>query len=428
MRTKKKLTSMVELRPDVLKINGYSILLLPNKNSTISVKAFISNGYINETKETSGINHLLEHALYSAWKKCNREMCDQTFNKKGIVANATTNFTVMSYFGSSLNTNTDFIIDYITTITSNPFLYTKLLVEEKSPVMNELKILENKRITKLNDLIYKNMYKIEGMRYFNDTKIQIENLKKFNIKIMREIIDKFYTSFNIVYVISGDYNKRSVVELLKRKLPKKKKELRYNSSNDCFNKDCPSVLFHKDPEAKIGTIIYNFAVPLYFGSLEIHTITITLNSLRFLIHEHLRYKKQFTYNFKINKTTNKCGTLISMITHSNCSNIKEIYDIIDSFIKKYSTNKIPKRIIESQKSVYLMKYFNKYNNPDTLATFYGMQYVNQIHKTKPKLFSYKQVKDSIMALDETLVMKQMRDIFNNNPGVKAYQCSKEIKM
>ena len=188
------------------------------------------------------------------------------------------------------------------------------------------------------------------------------------------------------------------------------------------------MLFHKDPEAKIGTIIYNFTVPLYFGSLEIHKMTITLNSLRFLIHEHLRYKKQFTYNFKINKTTNKCGTLISMITHSNCSNVKEIYDIIDSFIKKYSTNKIPKRIIESQKSVYLMKYFNKYNNPDTIATFYGMQYVNQIHKSKPKLFSYKQVKNSIMALDETLVMKQMRDIFNNNPGVKAYQCSKEIKM
>lgn len=419
---------MVELRPDVIKINGFSVLLLPNKNSTISIKAFISNGYINETKETSGINHLLEHALYSAWKKCNREMCDELFNKKGIVANATTNFTVMSYFGSSLNTNTEFIIDYITTITTNPFLYTKLLIEEKSPVMNELKILENKRVTKLNDLVYKNMFKIEGLKYFNDTKQQIENLKKFNIKIMREIIEKYYTAFNIVYVISGDYNKQRVIELLKRKLPKKKPENNYYSSNDCFNKNCPKVLFHKDPEAKIGTILYNFTTPLYFGSLEIHTLTITLNSLRYLIHEHLRYKKQFTYNFKINKTTNKCGTMISMITHSACANIKEIYDIIDSYIIKYSKNKIQRKIIESQKSVYLMNYFNKYNNPDSIATFYGMQYVNQIHKSTPKLFSYKQVKDSIMALDETLVMKQIRKIFNNNHGVKAYQCSKEIKM
>lgn len=419
---------MVELRPDVIKINGYSVLLLPNKNSTISIKAFISNGYINETKETSGINHLLEHALYSAWKKCNREMCDELFNKKGIVANATTNFTVMSYFGSSLNTNTEFIIDYITTITTNPFLYTKLLIEEKSPVMNELKILENKRVTKLNDLVYKNMFKIEGLKYFNDTKQQIENLKRFNVKIMREIIEKYYTAFNIVYVISGDYNKQRVIELLKRKLPKKKPENNYYSSNDCFNKNCPKVLFHKDPEAKIGTILYNFTTPLYFGSLEIHTLTITLNSLRYLIHEHLRYKKQFTYNFKINKTTNKCGTMISMITHSACANIKEIYDIIDSYIIKYSKNKIQRKIIESQKSVYLMNYFNKYNNPDSIATFYGMQYVNQIHKSTPKLFSYKQVKDSIMALDETLVMKQIRKIFNNNHGVKAYQCSKEIKM
>ena len=419
---------MVDIKPDILKINGYSVLLLPNKNSTISVKAFISNGYINETKDTSGINHLLEHALYSAWKKCNREMCDELFNKKGIVANATTNFTVMSYYGSSLNTNTDFIIDYITTITSNPFLYAKLLIEEKKPVMNELLILENERITKLYDLVYKNIFKIEGLKYFNDTKVQIENLKKFNIKTMKEIIDKFYTSFNIVYVISGDYNKGNVIELLKRKLPKKKNTNNYRISNDCFNKNCPKILFHKDPEAKIGTILYNFTTPLYFGSLETHNLTITLNSLKFIIYEYLRYKKQFIYNIEINKTTNKCGTLISMLTYSSCKNIKEIYDIIDMFIKKYSNNKISKKIIESQKNIYLMKYFNKYNDPDSIATFYGIQYVNQIHKSKPKLFSYKQVKNSIMTLDQNMVMKQIRKIFYNKQGVKAYQCSKEIKI
>ena len=49
-----------------------------------------NNGFISETKQTSGINHLLEHVLFSAWKKCNDKPCREWFHFEGLKGNATT--------------------------------------------------------------------------------------------------------------------------------------------------------------------------------------------------------------------------------------------------------------------------------------------------------------------------------------------------
>jgi predicted Zn-dependent peptidase len=53
-------------------ISGYRVLLQHTNQPTINVECAINAGFIKETKETSGINHLLEHILTEAWSKCGR--------------------------------------------------------------------------------------------------------------------------------------------------------------------------------------------------------------------------------------------------------------------------------------------------------------------------------------------------------------------
>ena len=61
--------------PEMHDIHGYKVFLYPYPNKTVYVEMYNNNGFISETKKTSGINHLLEHVLTNAWKKCKHYKC-----------------------------------------------------------------------------------------------------------------------------------------------------------------------------------------------------------------------------------------------------------------------------------------------------------------------------------------------------------------
>ena len=70
-------------------------------------------------KETAGINHLLEHVLTNAWKKCNYTKCSSYLGDRGINYNAHTTDDHMLYWASGMLEDTEDIINYIIDITNN---------------------------------------------------------------------------------------------------------------------------------------------------------------------------------------------------------------------------------------------------------------------------------------------------------------------
>ena len=51
-------------------------------------------------------------------------------------------------------------------------------------------------------------------------KLQIKNLKKFNTKNLSKWCKQFYGAGNMIFVISGKFNKSKVISYLKNKLKK----------------------------------------------------------------------------------------------------------------------------------------------------------------------------------------------------------------
>jgi predicted Zn-dependent peptidase len=60
---------MNRIKYTIHKVNGYTIILVPNDTKTIHINACIKTGSINETKQDAGIHHLVEHILTEALKK-----------------------------------------------------------------------------------------------------------------------------------------------------------------------------------------------------------------------------------------------------------------------------------------------------------------------------------------------------------------------
>lgn len=111
-------------------INGYKILFIPRSSSTLCVQSVIHSGFINETKDTSGINHLLEHVLVDGWKKC-KGSCITYWDNLGKYINASTDITVMKYFVKGGVENANEMIEYISSITTNPMFESSTLNKEK---------------------------------------------------------------------------------------------------------------------------------------------------------------------------------------------------------------------------------------------------------------------------------------------------------
>ena len=112
-----------------------------------------------------GINHLLEHVLMNAYKKCKNFNCYKYFNKIGIIKNASTNNNIIKYYTIGLSKNIDIMLDFIVNITVNPTFNNKLINREKAAVYNEALIYLDNPTTALYNIIskhfiHKNWFKI----------------------------------------------------------------------------------------------------------------------------------------------------------------------------------------------------------------------------------------------------------------------------
>ena len=78
-------------------IHGYKFFFMYKPCKTLHIEAVIHSGFVHETKQNAGVNHLLEHTIVSAWKECGQS-CNDYLDKEGMYSNASTNDTTMKYY------------------------------------------------------------------------------------------------------------------------------------------------------------------------------------------------------------------------------------------------------------------------------------------------------------------------------------------
>ena len=206
---------------EMIDINDFKIIFnnIPDAKTTM-VEAYISSGYINENMENEGISHILEHVLIDSWEKCGKMGCSDYWKKKGVLTNASTGQTTVQYYIHGLAKDHMEMIDYITSITLKPKISKFLIKKEAKAVYNELLIHAAHPMMDLYHLMNNMLFRLEGLQLQDDIKLQIKNLKSYNVENLNAWIKKFYGSGNIIFVISGKYTKSKVINLLKKNLTK----------------------------------------------------------------------------------------------------------------------------------------------------------------------------------------------------------------
>uniref|UniRef100_A0AB39JE61 Pitrilysin Family Protein n=1 Tax=Florenciella sp. virus SA2 TaxID=3240092 RepID=A0AB39JE61_9VIRU len=408
--------------PTIHNINNYNVLLLNIPDTDIiHIHAIIENGHIHETKENSGISHLLEHVLVNSWDQCKSYPCLKILYEKGIHCNANSGTDYTQYYVTLTKDNLNEMLDYIITITTKAEIKQKYIDSEINPVINELKEYDNNPENKLLDLIHQNIYCNEGGKNISNCKLQLENLKNIKKQELIKYYNEHYTPEKTTFFVLGNIKKKEIISTLTKLLPNNNVSACLNKVMPCFSNNLESnILYDKWENSKIASckILYKTKDVLNYID-EIH-LNFSLLCLQHVLFHNLRYKKKYIYFLKCNFNIGLCGTIIEIYYNCDLKNIKKCNNLITQIINKYKNRYFSKKIINSSKKMYMIDYSKKKNNIDRIVSFY----LNQYLRDKNNLINDKDTKNIILKITKNNIQNIIRQYMNNE--IIAYQSKKKM--
>ena len=405
MKTRKN-----HVRPKMHTINGYKVIFVPRGNDILHIECVIRNGFCVETKKNSGINHLLEHILVEGWKNCSPH-CNSFWDNKGYYVNASTDKTTMAYYIKGLNKDWEEMVKYITTIIHNPTLSVESLKKEKQAVIDELLTYSNDPDHKLANEFNQLFYKPDGLKYADDWKLQIENLKKISLKDIYEVFHKYYTTQNVLFIVMGDFNVHKIKKLLERELhtPKQGKLM----TIDCFTYKHDVVYVKQDIE---NTKVHiGFPYSKQYNYIHVNSC---LRLIRNLFFNEFRTKKSLLYGIDVFEEINACGTTIFIAFDSQTEHALTVIKLLFKYIQHLQ--KHPLRDINGFKN---QEIYNYLTNKKSVMTYYS----SLIYSNAP-LYTKDEIIGIIRKITPTDIMNLMVDLFNIDKALFIYQSKKDLHL
>jgi predicted Zn-dependent peptidase len=418
--------------PNITTICGYNFLFLPVKCGTIEVKCKIFGGYYLENKENLGISHMLEHVLTEAWKKC-KIPCSSYLEKYGTLSNASTSDMSTSFWINGLDKFTEILIEYILSIILDPYFTEKLLEREINAIHNELAILMNDPNHKLNRVISQTIFTNYGLQNGNNLTLQRKNLSKYTIKILKDFSNQLIASRKFLFIISGSINKRKIVNIIRQKLNN------FNPVNRCLSLSSnkllcynikKQVIYVNNPKKNTSEIRFYFLLNYYQGNhilLYVPIISHILGQgLNSLLVKELRVKQKLIYSTSVTYDTNFCGTMICVSISTVPKKLNIVLKKTVEIIKKYQKITIPSDTLTHYKlkSILFMQSVCL-NNPASVSSFYTNQYFYQNDKKTPKIYTIKDIYNTVQKLDLQKVKKLLNIFFDLNKCSLFYMSHKK---
>jgi len=356
---------------------------------------------MNETKENSGIHHLIEHILTEAWKHCGKQTCSSYWEKKGVNMNANTHLSYINFYVNGLKEDIQIMLNYMFDIIISPFLKESTLEIEKHAVLNELLILSNNPENKLKDIFNKHFYSNEGLQYTDDYDLQIKNLNKMTMSKIKN----FYNNLQkeIIFIVCGEIETIP----LNSTIMKTRMELESKSNSEIILK---SLLNETENENKNENLIFTYSnkkihlnydlkstilmMGIPIKTCECHKMVACLQILNAILFEQLRIQMKIIYGIKISLCTLPSYHIIINVTVEN-KHIVQVYKTIIKTFEKYKTEPFPQSFIDGMKQKTKLKYYNTEYTSTYMAGYILNDYLNgKIISMEKKMKDILKMKDS----------------------------------
>jgi predicted Zn-dependent peptidase len=392
-------------------INGYKVLFVKENNNKLHVECVIRSGFFNEPKHLSGINHLLEHMMVEGWKKCEAS-CIHYWDNKGYHINASTDKTTMNYYVKGLNHEWKNMIYYITSIINRPKLNIQTMKKEKQAVIDELLTLSTESETNLSDVFNKHFYKLDGLKYGDDWKLQIDNLKHIDIEDVYKMFDLYFNNNNIMFIVVGDFNTQDIYSLFQSKL-KNIHTQHTILNNDCFTYN-HDILYTKG-DIQNTKIKFGFPYVKYYNFIDMRLVTTLLHTILF---DELRTNKSIIYDIDVFNEINLCGTSIMISFNIQTTHALTACKTLLKIINNLQTMTFSELNGIKNKEIY-----NFITDESNLIDYY-----TSIIYTKSPLYTKNQIIHRIKTISQNKIKLILKEILQIKNALCVYESKNDLKL
>ncbi len=206
--------------------NGLRILLVPRPaNPAATVLLLVEAGSEYESKKINGISHFLEHLVFKG--TVNRPKpgdISRELEALGAEYNAFTAQEYTMYYAKAERHKLGRIIDLVSDMYLNPIFNPEEIEKERGVVIEEINLYEDTPTRRVHELFGTLLYGDQpaGWDIAGEKKI-VRGLKREDFLAYRS---RFYVPSGTVIVVSGSFDKKAVLDQIKKlfgKLPKRPK-------------------------------------------------------------------------------------------------------------------------------------------------------------------------------------------------------------
>lgn len=323
--------------------NGLTIITDNDNNSKIGTLSYlVKSGSHSEDDSNYGIAHFTEHMLFKG--TTNRHFTDinQDIENIGGLLNAETSFQYTRYYCVVPSDVWEMGLDVISDIVWNNTIPEEEFENEKTVVLEELKMYSDDSSSNVMDKLNVIMNKqYENRQLVGGT---VESVSKITRDQMIDFIDKNYTYDNVVFVGTGNVDHDKIVEFITQytKIDMSNIDKKDNLEFNPYENSGDEIILSKG-EIYQAHIAFGLFGPTPsnddYVAFEVLNNILGGNSSSLLYHE-IRETLGLAYTVSTNiELFDDCTQLIGYVGLDK-ENIQKCKDVIIQFIEKLSKEKI----------------------------------------------------------------------------------------
>ncbi len=345
--------------------NGLKIFLYEKHTLPLINLVFAVNlGTKDESEETNGITHVLEHyILYRGTEFRSGPEISQDIRRHGAYFNAHTSLDLATFEISLPSEHADFALRNQKEILFNLKLSQEELDEEKKVILEEISQIQDDPLKYATSLVYQNLFK--DHLYQKPVQGKIEIIEALTVEQIEKFYRKFFVPSNFALAVVGDFKIEEMEARVKGIFGDLKREATAPLKYEKVRILDKTVEIEHEMDVNLAYLTIGIIGPDYNhkDQYAIHLLTEILGrGVNPMLNYPLRGRRNLAHNVAMEYGAYKYGGAILIYITLEPKNIKSAKRATINFLKKTRSQDYSKKDISGDSQLYALDFLESSKN------------------------------------------------------------------
>lgn len=324
---------------------------------SVSVGIWVGTGSRNENTTNNGISHFIEHMLFKGTTNRSSKEIAEGIDAIGGQINAFTGKECTCYYTKTLDSHLNISLDILADMFFNSNFESSDIAVEKRVVIEEIGMYEDTPEELVHDIFSEMVWNGNSLGYpiLGTPKC----INKFSKKMIKKYMDDYYTPYNTVISVAGNFDEAELIDYVKKYFGSWKSDKNFNIEYLPVEYKIDKAIREKDTEQVHLCMGFE---GIEHGNDKVYSL-LALNNIfgggmSSRLFQNIREKKGLVYSIYSYPSTYKDAGLFMIYAGMNPVHLQNVVELtkkeIDLLIKKGITQGELNKSKEQLKGNYIL--------------------------------------------------------------------------